>query len=101
MSINISTTRAIIIGALARGHHNGMRPLCVAALDSGGHLVAFERDDGVANRRFGAAHANAHGAVSFGFSSRALGTIAVERPHFAEAAALAGIFDAGLAAGGE
>jgi uncharacterized protein GlcG (DUF336 family) len=59
-----------------------MKPLCVAVLDSGGHLVAFEREDGVANRRFDVAFGKAHGAISIGVGSRTLGVIALERPHF-------------------
>jgi uncharacterized protein GlcG (DUF336 family) len=54
----------------------------VAVLDAGGHLVAFEREDGVANRRFEVAHGKAHGAISIGVNSRTLGVMAVERPHF-------------------
>ena len=82
MSIGINTARAIVSAALAHGRKHGMRPLCVAVLDSGGHLVAFEREDGVANRRFDVAHAKAYGAISLGVSSRTLGTMAIDRPHF-------------------
>jgi uncharacterized protein GlcG (DUF336 family) len=82
MSIGIEAARAIIAAAFAHGRHEGMKPLCVAVLDAGGHLVAFEREDGAANRRFDVAHAKAYGAISIGVNSRTLGTMAVERPHF-------------------
>ncbi len=59
-----------------------MSPLCVAVLDAGGHLVAFEREDGVPNRRFDVAHGKAYGAISMGLNSRTLGQLAVDRPHF-------------------
>jgi uncharacterized protein GlcG (DUF336 family) len=82
MSITISQARTIISSALGHGSEAGMNPLCVAMLDAGGHLVAFEREDGVANRRFDVAHGKAYGAISVGMSSRKLGEAAVDRPHF-------------------
>jgi uncharacterized protein GlcG (DUF336 family) len=82
VQLTIDHARRIIAGALAHAHAAGMKPLCVAVLDSGGHLVAFEREDGVANRRFDVAFGKAHGAISIGVGSRTLGVIALERPHF-------------------
>ncbi len=82
MSITIEAARAIIHGALAHSHTNTMNPLCVAVLDAGGYLKAFEREDGVANRRFDVAHGKAYGAISIGVNSRALGDMAIDRPHF-------------------
>lgn len=82
MSINIAQARAVIAGALAHGHAEGMKPLCVAVLDAGGHLVAFEREDGMSNRRFDVAHGKAHGAISIGVNSKTLGDMAEARPHF-------------------
>jgi len=82
VQLTIDHARRIIAGALAHAHAAGMKPLCVAVLDSGGHLVAFEREDGVANRRFDVAFGKAHGAISIGVGSRTLGVMALERPHF-------------------
>lgn len=82
MIITIEQARDIVAGALARGLSSGMNPLCVAVLDAGGHLKAFEREDGCANRRYDVAHGKAHGAISIGVGSRTLGVMAVERPHF-------------------
>ncbi len=82
MSITIEQARSIVAGALAHGHSRGLNPLCVAVLDAGGHLKAFEREDGCANRRFDVAHGKAYGAISIGVGSRTLGDMAVERPHF-------------------
>ncbi len=82
MQLTIDHARRIIAGALAHAHAAGMKPLCVAVLDGGGHLVAFEREDGVANRRFDVAFGKAHGAISIGVGSRTLGVMALERPHF-------------------
>lgn len=82
MSINLEQARAIIAGALAHGADEGFHPLCVAVLDAGGHLKAFERADGVANRRFDVANGKAYGAISLGVGSRTLGQMAIDRPHF-------------------
>lgn len=82
MTITLDQARTIIAATLAHGHQAGMNPLCVAVLDAGGHLTAFEREDGVPNMRFQVAHGKAHGAISVGFGSRTLGELAVDRPHF-------------------
>ena len=82
MTITLDQARTIIAATLEHGHEAGMNPLCVAVLDAGGHLTAFEREDGVPNMRFQVAHGKAHGAISVGFGSRTLGELAVARPHF-------------------
>ncbi len=87
--ITLANARSIIAGALEHGRAAGFQPLCVAVLDAGGHLVAFEREDGVANRRFDIAHGKAHGAISIGVNSRTLGDMAEARPHFVAGAATA------------
>ena len=82
MNITLEQARTIVASALAHGNAAEMNPLCIAVLDAGGYLVAFEREDGVPNRRFDVAHGKAYGAISVGMSSRALGEAAVDRPHF-------------------
>ena len=82
MTITIEQARAVISATLAYGKELDMNPLCVAVLNAGGHLTAFEREDGMANRRFEVAFGKAHGAISIGVNSRTLGDMAVDRPHF-------------------
>ena len=82
MTLTLAQARTIIDAALAHGHEADMNPLCVAVLDAGGHLVSFDRQDGVANRRFDVAHGKAYGAISIGMNSRVLGVAAEQRPHF-------------------
>jgi uncharacterized protein GlcG (DUF336 family) len=82
MSITLDQARASIAGAFAHAAEGGMKPLSVVVLDAGGHVTAFERQDGSPNRRFEVAHGKAHGAISLGVSSRKLGDMAIERPHF-------------------
>jgi uncharacterized protein GlcG (DUF336 family) len=50
-------------------------------LDTGGHLIAFQRQDGASMLRFEIALGKAYGALAIGLSSREIETIAVARPH--------------------
>ena len=51
-TITLRKARTIIAKALASGHESGMKPLSVCVLDAGGHLKAFDREDGASNGRF-------------------------------------------------
>ena len=87
----LSQANAIVAATLAKGRQLGLKPLCVAVLDSGGHLIALQREDGASNLRPQIAVAKASGALGLGVSSRAIGEMAVERPTFvASLASLAG-----------
>jgi uncharacterized protein GlcG (DUF336 family) len=86
---------AIISSAIEKGTDMGLKPLAVAVLDAGGHLISFARQDGASIRRFQIAVAKASGALFMGFSSRKAGEIAAERrPGFI--AAVAHLAPAGL-----
>lgn len=80
--LTLAHARTIILGALSHRMSAGYNPLCVVVIDAGGHVIACEREDGVANRRFDVALGKAYGAVSIGVNSRTLGVMAVDRPHF-------------------
>ena len=80
--ITIEQARSIIAGALAEGRRRGFAPLSVVVLDAGGHVIAFEREDGASPGRFAIALGKASGAIHFGASSRKIGEIAAERPQF-------------------
>lgn len=98
--ISLDQARTVIAAALARGKELGLKPLSVAVLDAGGHLIAFERQDGASNLRPQIAAGKASGALALGVSSRKIGEMAVERPTFI--AALGPVAQAGIipAAGG-
>lgn len=89
MNINLDTARDIIEGARAAGRASGHKPLTVVVLDAGGHIVAAEREDGSAIRRFEIAHAKAHGAIALGVGTRALMARAEQQPYFIAAATAA------------
>jgi uncharacterized protein GlcG (DUF336 family) len=92
--ITIAQARTIIAVALERGRSEGFNPLAVAVLDAGGHLKAFEREDGASIGRFQVAHGKAYGALSMGMGSRSLAAAAEARPQFV--AAINGAFGGAL-----
>ena len=63
---------AIICGALTTARDHDMEPMSVAVLDTGGHLVAFKREDGSGILRAQIAMGKAWGALGMGASSRLL-----------------------------
>lgn len=89
MSITLDQARTIVAAALSKGRDESLAPLSVAVLDSGGHLTAFEREDGSSNMRFEIAHGKANGALALGVGSRGLMTRAEEQPYFVAAASAA------------
>ena len=68
------------------------KPLTVAVLDAGGHLVVSKRQDGSGIARLQIAQGKARGALGMGMGSRAIADLAAERPFFvAGAASLEGV----------
>lgn len=80
--ITLEQANAVIAAVLADGKARDLRPLSVAVLDGGGHLVAFQRQDRSSTLRPKIAVSKASGALGMGFSSRKLGDMAAERPAF-------------------
>ena len=80
--ISLDHANRMIAAALAKGHELGLKPLCVAVLDAGGHLIAMQREDGASTLRPQIAMAKAAGALGLGISSRKIGDMAAERPIF-------------------
>lgn len=99
-TITLDQAAAIVAAAFAHGSTAGFKPLTVAVLDAGGHLVALHRQDGSSTLRPQIAIGKAAGALALGISSRKIAEIAAERPSFV--AALGPIASAGVvpAAGG-
>ena len=93
-TITLRKARTIISKALAMGHEQDMKPLSVCVLDAGGHLKAFEREDGASNGRFAIARGKANGALEMGLGSRALYQRAEQQSYFL--LAVGRIFDDGL-----
>jgi uncharacterized protein GlcG (DUF336 family) len=93
-TITLAHARAIIASAFERSLVLELQPLSVVVLDAGGHVKAFERQDGASNLRFEVAHGKAYGALGLGIGSRSLMTRAREQPWFI--AAVNGVFGGAL-----
>ena len=74
--------RTIIAKTLARGREMELKPLSVVVLDSGGHVKAFEREDGAAPGRFDIARGKAFGAVMLGMGGQAQMARAEQQAYF-------------------
>ena len=92
--LTLAQANAIIEAAFAKGAELGLKPLTVVVLDPGGHMVAAQRQDGTSNVRVKLAAGKAGGALALGVSSRKIGEMAVDRPHFV--ASLHGMAEGGL-----
>lgn len=80
--ITLEQANTAITAALAKATALGLKPLSVAVLDAGGHLLALQRQDGASILRPQIAIAKAAGALALGVSSRRIGEMAAERPAF-------------------
>jgi uncharacterized protein GlcG (DUF336 family) len=87
--LTLDQANTIIAQALAKGAELKLKPLGVAVLDAGGHLIAFQRQDGASFMRLDIASGKAYGALAMGAGSRWLNNVAGERPHFVNALATA------------
>ncbi|MDZ7602051.1 MAG: heme-binding protein [Hoeflea sp.] len=82
--LTLAKALRIITAALAKGKDLGLKPLAVVVLDAGGHVKAFQRQDGASMMRFEIASGKAYGALALGVGSRWLNAQAETRPHFLE-----------------
>lgn len=89
MSIGLETAKSITAGIRAAGKDHGLKPLTVVVLDSGGHVISVEREDGASNNRFEIAFGKAYGALALGMGSRSLMARAEQQPYFITSAAAA------------
>lgn len=88
--ISLGQARTIIQNTLAKGREMQLNPLSVVVLDAGGHVKAFEREDGAAPGRFAIAHGKAYGAVMLGMGGVAQMARAEQQAYFM--AAINGVF---------
>src|SRR5258708_9970076 len=82
MSVTLAQASTIVDVALKKARDNSLAPLTVAVLDSGGHLVAFKREDKSGILRFDIAFGKDWGALGMGFGSRTLASRAAKTPQF-------------------
>jgi uncharacterized protein GlcG (DUF336 family) len=83
--ITLRKARSVIKAALAKGAEAGFNPLSVVVLDTGGHVVAFERSDGASPGRFDIARGKAYGCLMLGLGGSAIQKRAEAQPTFTDA----------------
>jgi uncharacterized protein GlcG (DUF336 family) len=81
-TISLAIAEKIIDAALAARRKEGVMPLVVAVLDSGGNLVAYKREDGSGLLRFEIAFGKAWGSLGMGMSTRLIRDRLAQRPAF-------------------
>lgn len=81
-ALKLFQANAIIDAAIAEARTLLLAPLAVAVLDAGGHLIAFQREDGAGFFRFDIAYGKAWGALGLGLGSRELAERAEKLPIF-------------------
>ena len=85
MAISLRKARTIVRKALEKGREMELKPLSVVVLDAGGHVIAFEREDGASPGRFAIAHGKAYGSVMLGMAGRAQMARAEQQAYFMDA----------------
>ncbi len=80
--ITLDQANAVIAGAFAKARELELKPLGAVVLDAGGHLIAYQRQDGASTGRLQLATGKAAGALFLGISSRKIGDMASDRPTF-------------------
>lgn len=80
--ITLEQASRIVDAALEKARAINCKPLTVAVLDAGGHLLAFKREDGSSIMRPQIAYAKAWGTLGMGLGGRALAARAENHPAF-------------------
>lgn len=80
--LKLDQANKIIDVALMEARKRNFARLAVAVLDAGGHLIAFQREDGAGFFRVDIACGKAWGALGMGFGTRELAERAARYPTF-------------------
>lgn len=83
---SLNKARAMVRKTLAKGRDMELKPLSVIVLDAGGHVQAFEREDGASPGRFAIAHGKAYGSIMLGMAGSAQMARAEAQHYFMTAA---------------
>lgn len=89
--ISLNDAQTIISATAKKGKEIGLRPLSTVVLDAGGHVIAFERQDGAAPGRFAIAFGKANGCIMLGMPGSAQMERAEQQSYFM--AAVNGVYD--------
>ena len=89
MTLTLAQASIIVDKSLEKGRELGLKPLTVAVLDTGGHLMALKREDGSSLLRPEIAGGKAWGALGMGFGGREFARRAAGNPAFIQALSVA------------
>jgi uncharacterized protein GlcG (DUF336 family) len=84
-NVSLAQASVIVDKALEHGRQLKLKPLTVAVLDAGGHLVALKREDNSSLLRPQIACGKAWGVLGMGFGGRELARRAAAAPAFVTA----------------
>jgi uncharacterized protein GlcG (DUF336 family) len=84
-TLDLNEARLIVCAAFEYGEANSLKLPAVAVVDAGGHLTAFERQDGTSNMRSQITFGKALGALALGMDSRTIMEGAESQPYFTAA----------------
>jgi uncharacterized protein GlcG (DUF336 family) len=82
MTLTLDLAARIVDTGLAHARQRGFRPMTIAVLDAGGHLVAFKREDRSGILRAEIAQGKAWGVLGMGHGARDLAMRSKEAPAF-------------------
>jgi uncharacterized protein GlcG (DUF336 family) len=82
MSLTLELASRIVDAGLEHARQMNFRPMTIAVLDAGGHLVAFKREDRSGILRPDIAHGKAWGVLGMGHGGRDLFMRSKEAPAF-------------------
>jgi uncharacterized protein GlcG (DUF336 family) len=91
MQLTLNKAKKIIATAFKAAAEQNLKPLAIAVVDQGGHVVAFERQDGAPVGRFEVARNKAFGCIVMGEGGTALEAMDKRAPTFT--ASLAAAYD--------
>jgi uncharacterized protein GlcG (DUF336 family) len=69
--ISLRKARVIMRKTLAKSRELNLKPISIVILDTGGHVKAFEREDGASPGRFDIAQGKAYGSIMLGMAGTA------------------------------
>ncbi len=80
--LSLGQAQEIVSAAIAFARSRNLKPMAFVVLDARGALRAAASEDGASIARWKIACGKANGALALGVSSRRIGNMAVDRPHF-------------------
>ena len=91
VELTLNKARMIVRNAIKKGRELNLKPLSVVVLDSGGHVIAFEKENYASPGRFDIARGKAYGSIMLGMSGTAQMARAEAQQYFMNA--VNGLFD--------